>query len=85
MLDGPVYVITNDMQRLFRPRVGPRDSRDPWEPIDREKSSSSMPNTHRRRRRDSAVELSCAGDVNRRLPTDSVDNLETDQTDSVAV
>jgi len=49
-----------------------------------------MPNTHRRRRRDSTVELRRVGvgGVNRirnyssrRLPTDSVDSLETDQTD----
>jgi len=47
-----------------------------------------MPNTHRRR--DETVELRGVGGVNtirnysRRLPTDSVDNLETDQTDSTA-
>ena len=52
------------------------------------------PNTHRQRRRDETVELHRVGvgGVNtirnyssRRLPTDSVDNLENDSWDSIAV
>ena len=48
-----------------------------------------MPNTHRRR--DETVELRRVGGVtqfatsSRRLPTDSVDNLKTGQTDSMTV
>jgi len=44
-----------------------------------------LSNTHRRRRRNSTVELrrvGVGGVYLRRLPTDSVDNLKTDQTDS---
>jgi len=41
-----------------------------------------MPNTHRRC--DETVELRRVGGVNTSLSTDSVDNLETDQTDSIA-
>ena len=46
------------------------------------------PNTHRRRRRDETVESRRVGGAcvhnSRRLPTDSVDNFETGQTDSIA-
>ena len=55
-----------------------------WERAD---CSALMPNTHRRRQRDSTVESRRVGGLNRirnyssrRLPTDSVDNLETGQT-----
>ena len=56
-----------------------------------------MPNTHRRRRRDETVlsrrvasrrRWRCAHEFatsSRRLPTDSIDNLKTGQTDSVCV
>jgi len=53
-----------------------------------------MPNTHRRRRRDETVlsrrRRRCEHEFattcsSRRLPADSVDNLETDQTDSIAL
>jgi len=54
-----------------------------------------VPNTQRRLRRDSTVELTRVASASavctefatssRRLPTDSVDSLETDQTDSIAV
>ena len=49
-----------------------------------------MPNTHRRRRRDETVlsRRRCVHEFaasSRRLPTDSIDNLETGQTDCVCV
>ena len=65
----------------------------PWSSYNNWKSL--MSNTHRRRRRDSTVELNWVASASavwtefanssRRLPTDSVHNLETDQTDYIAV